>query len=260
MYLPAFPAETDQSILRDFICENPLGLFTTITALPSHPLLHSSHIPWILDFDESKISGPSYLGRLRGHMGKVNPQTKAMIEEVTSTSTSTPPSPSPSSARYLTQEALITFTAPATHYITPKFYIETKTSTGKVVPTWNYSAVQVRGRVRLYCDSKSEKDSHFLSQQLSDLSLLMETSVMGYTAPGEAWAVEDAPALYIDILEKTLVGMEFEITSLVGKFKMSQEKPRADREGVGGSERVEEDGYCGGRRGGGVCAEACGNL
>jgi predicted FMN-binding regulatory protein PaiB len=37
--------------------------------------------------------------------------------------------------------------------LTPKFYVETKPDTGKVVPTWNYSAVQVYGKATILFDS-----------------------------------------------------------------------------------------------------------
>jgi transcriptional regulator len=55
-----------------------------------------------------------------------------------------------------------------------------KPATGKVVPNWDYEAVQVYGTARIYFDTKSEEFGDFLTQQLSDLSQYAETSIMGY--------------------------------------------------------------------------------
>jgi transcriptional regulator len=68
------------------------------------------------------------------------------------------------STNTLEQEVLVLFTATSHHYVTPKFYTETKPVTAKVVPTWNYSAVQGYGRATLYFDSKSDVTSEFLSK------------------------------------------------------------------------------------------------
>ena len=49
---------------------------------------------------------------------------------------------------------------------------------------------------------------------------------------GEAWKVSDAPAGYIKVLQRAVVGVEIEIERLEGKFKMSQEMGLGDRRGV----------------------------
>ena len=46
------------------------------------------------------------------------------------------------------------------------------------------------------------------------------------------WAVSDAPADYVETMLKAIVGVEIPLTSLVGKWKVSQNRPRADRDGV----------------------------
>ena len=58
---------------------------------------------------------------------------------------------------------------------------------------------------------------------------LCEREVMGYEKP---WNVADAPVSYVDILKKAIIGVEIEITSMVGKWKMSQELSEGDRKGV----------------------------
>jgi transcriptional regulator len=130
---------------------------------------------------------------------------------------------------YLEEEVLVLFTAQAHHYVTPKFYVETKPSTGKVVPTWNYAAVQAYGRAKVWFDSKAPETGQFLSKQIRALSQHAERSVMGYEEP---WKVDDAPESYIELLQKAIIGIEIKVDRLEGKFKMSQEMGVKDREGV----------------------------
>ncbi|KAI0324205.1 hypothetical protein GY45DRAFT_1331779 [Cubamyces sp. BRFM 1775] len=221
MYLRPVHAEHDIPTLRAFIRANPLGVLTTAIDAPSFPFLQSSHIPWVLDVPED--ADEEHLGTLRGHMARANPQVKAMIAELTSQS-----SGAGASTRTLSRDVLVLFTAPEHHYVTPKFYTETKPATGKVVPTWDYAAVQVYGRATVHYAVNAETDA-FLSRSLRDLSHLSETEIMGFERP---WSVEDAPESYIALLKKAIVGVEVEITDIGGKWKMSQELCEGDREGV----------------------------
>ncbi|KAJ9621677.1 hypothetical protein H2203_007166 [Taxawa tesnikishii (nom. ined.)] len=124
---------------------------------------------------------------------------------------------------------MVLFNGPVHHYVTPKFYTKTKPETGKVVPTWDYSAVQCYGIATVYTDPTAEGTSTFLARQIRDLSNMAETKIMEYAKP---WSVDDAPERYVDILKKNIIGIEIEVTSLGGKFKMSQEMGKEDREGV----------------------------
>ncbi|KEF52051.1 transcriptional regulator [Exophiala aquamarina CBS 119918] len=49
---------------------------------------------------------------------------------------------------------------------------------------------------------------------------------------GTAWEVDDAPKPYIEIMKKAIIGIEIEVKSMVGKWKMSQELKAEDRKGV----------------------------
>lgn len=134
----------------------------------------------------------------------------------------------------LENDVLVVFNAKHDHYVTPKYYVETKPDTGKVVPTWNYSAVQIYGKLFLYYDSKAPEAGAFLAKQIRDLSNHTERSIMGYTGgerPGP-WVVEDAPERYIELMQRNIVGIEIRIEKVQGKFKMSQEMKPGDREGV----------------------------
>ncbi|KAH0344970.1 hypothetical protein KCU83_g8085, partial [Aureobasidium melanogenum] len=124
---------------------------------------------------------------------------------------------------------MIMFNGPVHHYITPKFYTATKPATGKVVPTWNYSAVQVYGKMKVFHDMKSPQTDPFLQTQIKNLSRMGEQDITKLSTP---WEVNDAPAPYIKILKKEMMGIENEITRISGKWKMSQEMPNGDRKGV----------------------------
>ncbi|KAH8901912.1 negative transcriptional regulator [Coniochaeta sp. PMI_546] len=229
MYLRAVHAETHIPTLRQLIRDFPLGILTTAFSSTTGPFIQSSHIPFLLDVQDE--SSETELGRLRGHLARANPQSKSLIEAVSKTQVDRRVQ-----SNVLTEEVLVLFTSPVQHYVTPKFYSETKPATGKVVPTWNYAAVQAYGQARIYFDAQSEETSAFLSQQISDLSKHAETSVMGYTGPADArpspWSVTDSPERYIELLKKAIIGIEIEITRLEGKFKMSQELGAGDRQGV----------------------------
>lgn len=223
MYLRVTHAENDLRVLRRLIHENPLGLLTTGIKSAQYPFLQTSHIPFILDVQDE--SSETETGKLRGHMARANPHSKTMMETLTE---------NPQPGDVLEQEVLVLFNSPTHHYVTPKFYTETKPSTGKVVPTWNYAAVQAYGKARIYFDTKSEETSSFLGKQIRDLSHHNETTTMGYTGgdrPTE-WQVDDAPEKYIDLLQKAIIGIEIDIDRLEGKFKMSQESTPGDREGI----------------------------
>ena len=114
--------------------------------------------------------------------------------------------------------ALVVFQGPQ-HYVTPSWY-ETKRETGKVVPTWNYAIVQARGPVIVH------DDPVWLRTQVGRLTARHEDR---RTA---AWAVDDAPESFIAAQLRGIVGIEIPIAAIEGKWKVSQNRPPADRLGV----------------------------
>jgi transcriptional regulator len=230
MYLRAIHAESSIPALKAFIAANPLGLLTTAltSSDPNIHFLQTTHIPWVLD-DPSPSD--SSLPTLRGHIARQNPHAKVLIEHAASASPSTPFT--------LPQEVMVLFNAPHHSYVTPKFYTKSKPENGKVVPTWNYAAAQVYGTATVYTDSKAESTIQFLDKQIRDLSNKAETEIMGHEEP---WKVDDAPERYIELLRKNIIGIEIKVTSLGGKYKMSQESGEEDREGVAqGFENMQTD-------------------
>ena len=225
MYLRGIHADATIPMLRQLVRDNPLGILTTAISSETYPLIQSSHIPFLLDVQDE--SSETELGVLRGHLARQNPQSKAIIDSLRSQSQPT--------TNVLEQEVLVLFNSPVHHYVTPKFYTETKPSSGKVVPTWNYAAAQVYGRAKIYYESSSDETTAYLSKQIRDLSQHAEESVMGYTGTGNksgAWKVSDAPERFIHLQQKAIIGIEIAIDRLEGKFKMSQESCPGDREGV----------------------------
>jgi len=89
-----------------------------------------------------------------------------------------------------------------------------------VVPTWNYTAVHAYGRLQTI------EDKDWLLSHVSELSDQQEAP---YDAP---WSTTDAPANFLDMLSRGIVGLQFTIRRIEGKLKMSQNRPASDREGV----------------------------
>jgi transcriptional regulator len=115
-------------------------------------------------------------------------------------------------------ESLAVFMGPQV-YVTPSWY-ETKRETGKVVPTWNYATVHAYGRVRVI------EDHDWLLAQIRALTQSQEGD------RAHPWAVEDAPASFVDQMIAAIIGLEIPIERIEGKWKVSQNRTEADRAGV----------------------------
>jgi len=225
MYLRDVHKDLDLPSLHNFIRENPLGVLTTALKSPSYPLLQNSHIPWVLDVPPTSDDAPKAI--LRGHLARANPQTKAILAAAEQQR-----SDKNVESITLEEEVLLLFTSPIAHYITPQFYTETKPTTGKTVPTWNYAAVQAYGSLTVHYGDE------FLGKQIDDLTRECEEGVMGYKRE-ESWTVDDAPERYVGVLKKAILGVEVRVQRLEGKWKMSQELGEGDRRGVvGGLEGI----------------------
>jgi len=146
---------------------------------------------------------PKPNGKLIGHLARPNPQWRGAVGE-----------------------ALAIFHGPD-GYITPSYY-ETKRETGKVVPTWNYIAIHAYGTLRFFDDRAA----------LLDIVTRLTNHHEGKRAT--PWAVSDAPDDFVAGMLNGIVGFEMTITRIEGKWKMSQNRPAADRAGVIGGLR--EDG------------------
>ena len=104
-------------------------------------------------------------------------------------------------------------------YITPGWY-PGKAEHGRVVPTWNYTAAHAHGVPRVIGDRDG---------LLALLNRLTDAHEVRQPSP---WRVADAPAPFVDLLLRAIVGIEIPIDRLEGKLKVSQDEARADREGT----------------------------
>lgn len=102
------------------------------------------------------------------------------------------------------------FTGPDA-YVSPAFY-PSKAEHGRVVPTWNYLRVEVRGRLRL------EPDAAAMRPYLDAPTAAMEAARV---AP---WAVADAPEPYVSKLSAAVVGVRLAADIVEGVWKLSQNK------------------------------------
>lgn len=214
MYIRPVHAELDVPTLHAFVRTHPLGLFTTSIKHAEHATLQTTHIPFVLDTPSTSSDAPE-LGILRGHIARANPQCKSLLSALNSSSA-------------LEEEVLVLFNAPVHAYVTPKSYTETKPATGKVVPTWNYAAVQVYGALRVY-HAGSPDTRAFLQCQVSDLTDEREAAAGHGDA---AWSVADAPKRYVEMMQQAIVGLEIKVRRIEGRFKLSQENDDGDWVGV----------------------------
>jgi transcriptional regulator len=104
-------------------------------------------------------------------------------------------------------------------YVSPNYY-PTKLEHGKVVPTWNFITIQALGSLTLHDDDE---------WKLAQVSSLTDFNESDTVSP---WRVSDAPSEYIDTMLKAIVGFEIHVTSLEGKWKLSQNRAAEDIEGV----------------------------
>lgn len=140
---------------------------------------------------------PAPYGTLIGHLAKANPHARAADSAI---------------------QTLVIFHGPD-GYITPSYYAAKKEH-GKVVPTWNYAAVHAYGTLEVFDDPTQ------LLQVVTRLTSQYETP------RAQPWAVNDAPADFVQAHLRGIVGIALTITRLEGKVKMSQNRRAADISGV----------------------------
>lgn len=143
------------------------------------------------------VEAKGEFGRLLAHM----PRADAQVEVLRGAS-----------------EVLVIFRGPDA-YVSPSWY-PSKAVDGRAVPTWNHVTVQAWGRPRII------EDAAWIRRQIEQLTNLQEAG------RPEPWSVSDAPEAYVAGMLNALVGLEIEITRMEGKWKVSQNRPEADRLGV----------------------------
>ena len=115
-------------------------------------------------------------------------------------------------------EVLAIFRA-AEAYVTPSWY-PSKAEHGKVVPTWNYVVAHAHGTLRV------RDDPAWVRGQIEELTGKQES------AREPPWGVSDAPAEFVEAMQRGIVGVEIPIARLTGVRKASQNRDERDRAGV----------------------------
>lgn len=186
MYTPPAFIVDDTSELYEMMRQCRLANF--ITATSAGPM--ATLLPMFLDEKEGEN------GTLYGHLARPNPQWQADV----------------------VGHGIALFVGPDA-YVTPSWYAS-KAEHGKVVPTWNYTAVQASGPVEFFDDAER------LLNVVTRLTDIHEGTRQ------TSWAVTDAPQAYIKAQLRGIVGLRIPVAALQGKRKMSQNRPEADRRGV----------------------------
>lgn len=189
MYAPASFDESRPEFLHALMRARPLATLVTLASTG----LEANHLPLLFVTD---VAGAPF-GLLQGHVARANLVWQDLAAGV---------------------EALAIFHGPSS-YITPSWY-PTKSTDGRVVPTWNYVVVHAYGRIR------PVDDPAWLRAHLAALTRQQES------AQPTPWHVDDAPAAHLENLLRGIVGLEFTITRLQGKWKTSQNQSAPNRAGV----------------------------
>lgn len=137
------------------------------------------------------------LGVLRAHVARANPVWQDVANG---------------------DEVLVVFYA-GDAYISPNWY-PSKHELHKQVPTWNYMVVHAHGRITVLDDER------YVRGLIGRLTRTHEAS------EPKPWKMSDAPKDYVDTMVKAIVGVQIEITRLVGKSKLSQNKDARDIQGA----------------------------
>lgn len=107
----------------------------------------------------------------------------------------------------------------ANAYVSPSNY-PSRFDDPDVVPTWNYVAAEVRGRVTLHHDT--------------EWKLHQVRAVTRHFERGQnpEWRVDDMDGDYRERQLRAIVGIEIDVVAIEGKAKLSQNRPDGDRRNV----------------------------
>jgi transcriptional regulator len=177
---PPFAEDTSQA-LTDVIARARIGVLVSSGARG----LQATHLPLLYEAER---------GVLLGHVSRANLQAQD------------------------SGEALAIFQATEA-YVSPSWY-PSKAQHGRAVPTWNYEAAHVYGRLSWFREPERLREI---------LERLTDRHEQGRTEP---WRVSDAPSDYTARLINGIVGVELAIERVEISRKLSQNKDEADRAGV----------------------------
>lgn len=194
MYIPAHFNEADQAEIRRILDAAPLA---TLVAQTAEGLI-ANHLPL--------LSAPD--GRLIGHVALNNDMHRLITPE---------------------QEVMAIF-RPHDGYVSANFY-PSKAEHHMAVPTWNYQAVHIYGRITFQHEEQQKRAAVGL------LTRLHERRVNG----DKAWRMADAPADYMTGMLANIVAFELVPSRVLAKSKLSQNRSAEDYAGAAAG--LEATGY-----------------
>jgi len=179
MYIPPYYKESDETKIIEFIqAHNFANLISIANNVPI-----ATHLPFLIENQNNKWY-------LVSHMAKANPQWQT----------------------FCNNEVLVIFNGPH-GYISPKNYEKLQN-----VPTWNYIAVHVYGKVKIIDNVQAVVN-------------IMERTIDLFEKEFYAqW--KNLSSDYVNGMLKAIVAFEIEITKMEGKFKLSQNKTKKEQENI----------------------------
>jgi transcriptional regulator len=139
------------------------------------------------------LEGDGETSDLIGHLAVANPHLRILRE---------------------TPQVLCVFQGPQ-GYVSPRWY-----ASPRDVPTWNYATAHATGHTEIL-ESTTDKD-----RVLARLIAAQEPRL-----GGPAWKYEPDPAEHAELL-CGIAAFRIRVTSLVGKFKLGQNRDETDRDGA----------------------------
>ncbi len=190
MYVPPWFSETRSERLHALLSAHPLGTLVT----HGSEGLDANHIPF--EFEPGFGTG----GRLIGHVARASPLWSEAGENGSGH-----------------RQVLVVFQGPEA-YVSPNWY-PSKHETHRQVPTWNYQVVHVHGELVFHDDEK------FVRGVVARLTRTHE----GQAGSDKPWRMTDSAPDFIDGMLKNIVGIEIVVKTIVGKFKLSQNREARDK-------------------------------
>lgn len=190
MYVPRHFTMEDPAEVDSFLAAHPSGQLVTVgpDGVPDATLL-----PYVLDRrndGESGLRVLAHVARSNDHWQRIGDRAPGLFV-VTSSSA----------------------------YVSPSWY-PSKQAHGRVVPTWNYSAVHLRGVVRVH------DDADWLRDMVTRLTDIHEAG------RDDRWFVTDAPEAYLVGQLRAIVGIELIVEQVEAKAKLTQNRSLEDRWGT----------------------------
>ena len=179
MYVPKHFAVADRSQLVRVIEAHPFGILVSVANAEAL----ATHVPFVVLRHGERIT-------LGLHVARANPHWQSIDGA----------------------NVLAIFQGPHA-FVSASWYEQPDVS----VPTWDYAAVQCRGRASIARDEATERILRALVAQHEGAS---------------GWSMDGADPEYLQRMKRGIVGIKIAVTAIEGAFKHSQNRSAVERERV----------------------------